>query len=562
MIGSFSNIMIQGMSAAVPSYIEENMEFANIMEARRVKKQIRVTGVERRHVSGKHQRTSDLCYAAVIPLLKKLQWKRDEVKVLIFITQGPNYAHPSTAFFLHKRLGLSKDCLAYDMNLGCSSFNVGIHTVSALLQTCEEGAKALLLIGDTAGMVRNPEDSLKPDEIAHDMLFGSAGAAIALEKLEDNPLYFMNKSDGNRYDAIIGHWGRPSHLDGAAVFSFAINDVSDSVMEFRDVFGFTEDKIDYYVFHQAQDLILDNIIDACHIPEEKELRSLREYGNTSGTSIPVTVCANRDKLQNEKKAKVLFCGFGVGLSWGTIYAEINTENILPIIETNEHFDEDKKPANGLHDRNLLVLGADTTLGEWLARYDNDKSARVIMAGKNIGYLQKISEDLFLDSELIEMEKINEQEIDKVLQFCNRDDELLDGVVIPVPISRDLLLYISRQLVEKYGKEDVSIVVLAGAEKEDDIESLKQSMERLIENTSCRTEEKMVRVNGIVYAEEQMEFIQIENDGVDWIRLYFENKCPKSMKNPIHISKAQKFLLSDDSKYITETVLSLNVSESV
>lgn len=562
MIGKFDNIKIQGMSAAVPEYVEDNMEFSNVIGARRVKKQIRVTGVEKRHVSGKHQRTSDLCYAAVIPLLEKLQWKREEIQVLIFITQGPNYAHPSTAFFLHKRLGLSKDCLAYDMNLGCSSFNVGVHTVSSLLQSCESGAKALLLIGDTAGMVRNPEDSLKTEEITHDMLFGSAGAAIAIEKTENSPLFFMNKSDGNGYDAIIGRWGRPSQMDGAAVFSFAINDVSDGVMEFRKTFDIADESVDHYVFHQAQDLILDSIVDACNISTEKELRSLKEYGNTSGTSIPVTVCANREKIQKQAKANVLFCGFGVGLSWGAIYAEINTENILPIIETNDHFDEDKKPANGLHDRNILVFGADTSLGEWLTRYDNDKSAMVTLAGKDEEQLRKIKEDLFLKSDMILMDEFNCSEVDKVLRYCTENGEQVDGVVIPFPVSKEMLSYVVRQLADQYGSENTSVVVLDSAKEEEDLPACKKKLEQLIGKTSYRTDEKAVRINGIAFAESQMEFVQIEKDGVEWIRHYFERNCPSEMKKPIHISKAQKFLLSDESKYTTEMVLSLNVSEGV
>ena len=192
MIGKFDNIKIQGMCAAVPEYVEDNLKFVNVIGKRRAKKQIKLTGVEERHVSGKHQRSSDLCFAATLPLLEKLNWKREEIKILIFISQGPNYNHPSTAFFLHKRLGLQKDCLVYDMNLGCSSFNVGVHTVSALLQTCELHSKALLLIGDTAGRLKNYDSNLTPDIIAHDMLFGSAGAAIAIEKVENHPLYFMN----------------------------------------------------------------------------------------------------------------------------------------------------------------------------------------------------------------------------------------------------------------------------------------------------------------------------------------------------------------------------------
>lgn len=562
MIGKYDNIKIQGISAAVPEYVENNMEFSNVIGERRVKKQIRVTGVEKRHVAGRNQRTSDLCYAAAVPLLEKLQWKREEIQILILITQGPNYAHPSTAFFLHKRLGLSKDCLAYDMNLGCSSFNVGVHTVSSLLQSCEKGAKALLLVGDTAGVVRNPEDSLKTDEITHDMLFGSAGAAIALEKTENSPLFYMNKSDGDGYDAIIGHWGRPSQMDGAAVFSFAINDVSDGVIEFKEKFGITDEAIDYYVFHQAQDLILDSIADACNIRPEKELRSLKEYGNTSGTSIPVTVCANREKLQAKEKTKVFFCGFGVGLSWGAIYAEVNTENILPIIETNEHYDEDKKPAKGLHDKNILVLGADTPLGEWLARYDNDKSAMVTLAGSQDEILQKIKKDLFMESDMITINEINGDEVEKAFRYCVRNGEQLDGVVIPFPVSKELLSYITHQLANHYGSEKAAVVVLDSVEREEALTECKKNLEERIEKTSCCSDDKTVRVNGIVFVESQMEFVQIENDGVEWIRRYFERKCPSEMKKPIHISKAQHFFLADESQYTTETVLPLNVSKGV
>lgn len=557
MIGKFDNIKIQGMCSAVPEYVEHNMSFANVIGKRRAKKQIKITGVEERHISGKHQRTSDLCYAATLPLLEKLQWKREEIKVLLFITQGPNYNHPSTAFFLHKRLGLGKDCLVYDLNLGCSSFNVGVHAVSALLQTCETHDKALLLIGDTAGVIRNPEASLKPDDIAHDMLFGSAGAAIAIEKVEQHPLYFMNMSDGNGYDAIIGYKGRPSQMDGAAVFSFAINDVSDGVIHFRKHFDISEDDIDHYIFHQAQDLILDNIIDACDIPAEKELRSLRHYGNTSGTSVPVTVCANREEIQKKEKANLLLCGFGVGLSWGCIYTEIDTENILPIIETNEHYDKDKKPACGLHDKNILVLCADTEMGEWLSRFDNGRSAMVVMAGKDSEKLKEIQSDLFLDSDSFVMETINKETIHAVLEYCKEKDLLLDGVVIPAGMPAEILSYLSEELVSGYGEELVSVVVLEAVSSVSELETHKQVMESKLKGSSCRTEERSVRINGIIYVDSEIDIVQITEDGKEWIQLYLDRECPEMMKKPIHISQTQSFLLSKASRYITETVITFN-----
>lgn len=557
MIGKFDNIKIQGMSSAVPEYVERNMSFANVIGKRRAKKQIKITGVEERHISGKHQRTSDLCYAATLPLLEKLQWKREEIKVLLFITQGPNYCHPSTAFFLHDRLGLEKDCLVFDMNLGCSSFNVGVHTVAALLQNCNLHDKALLLIGDTAGRLRSPEAPLKPDDIAHDMLFGSAGAAIAIEKVENHPLYFMNMSDGSGYDAIIGHFGRPSQMNGAAVFSFAINDVSDGVIHFRETYNISEDQIDYYIFHQAQDLILDNIIDACDIPAEKELRSLRHYGNTSGTSVPVTVCANREQIQNKKTSRLLLTGFGVGLSWGCIYTEIDTENILPVIETNEHYDKDKKPAWGLHDKNILVLCADTEMGEWLSRYDNDKSAMVILAGKDEDKINQIRSDLFMKSDYFVMEELTKETLHNVLEYCNKKNKKLDGVVIPTDISSDLLSYLSHELVHDYGKELASVVVLQSVPSGDELETFKQTLEAKLKGTGYREEERCVRVNGIAYAEDQIDVVQITKDGQEWVELFLEKECPENMKKPIYICHLQQFLLTGTTRYITETVLAFN-----
>ncbi len=557
MIGKFDNIKIQGMSAAVPEYVEHNMNFANVIGKRRTKKQIKITGVEQRHISGRHQRTSDLCYAAALPLLEKLQWKRKDIKVLLFITQGPNYLHPSTAFFLHKRLGLEKDCLVYDMNLGCSSFNVGVHTAAALLQSCSLHDKALLLIGDTAGRIRNPETSLKPDDIAHDMLFGSAGAAIAIEKVENHPLYFMNMSDGNGYDAIIGYKGRPSQMNGAAVFSFAINDVSDGVINFRKKYNISEDLIDYYIFHQAQDLILDNIIDSCNIPAEKELRSLRHYGNTSGTSVPVTVCANREQIQKKKTSKLLLCGFGVGLSWGCIYTEIDTANILPVIETNEHYDDDKKPARGLHDKNILVLCADTEIGEWLSRFDNDKSAMVILAGKNADKLNQIQSDLFMDSDSFVMETLTKETIHRALEHCLEKELMLDGIVIPAEISAELLSYLSHELVHGYGKELASIIVLESVSSKSELEILKQRLELKLKGTGFRESERCVRVNGIIYAEDEIDIVQIIKDGQQWVSLFLERECPEKMKKPIYICQLQQFLLTDKSRYITETAIAFN-----
>jgi len=340
MYGKYDNIKIQGIVSTVPVSVEDNMEWANEANSRRVKRQIKVTGVQRRHVVQSEQRASDLAYRAAVELIERMGVDLHNIKICIFVTQFPNYETPSTAFFLHKLLGLDKECVVYDINLGCSGFNVGVQTVSAMLQTCETHSQALLLQADIIGRARNPEVNYSEDQVAHDMLFGSAASAVLLEKVENSELFFMNQSDGTGYQQIIRYPGQQSMMDGAGVYNFTVNEVTQGIKRFKNIFNLNDENIDYYAFHQAQALILDSISDLCGIPPEKELRSIQEYGNTSGASVPLTLCANYELLRKKGNCRLFLSGFGVGLSWGYVYTSVNAENIFPIVETDEHYGDE------------------------------------------------------------------------------------------------------------------------------------------------------------------------------------------------------------------------------
>lgn len=541
MIGEFPNVQIQGMASAVPEYLEKNTNFINVLGSRRTKKQIRLTGVSKRHVSGPQQRTSDLCYAAALPLLEKLGWKNSEIKILIYVSQSPNYKLPSTAFFLQDRLGLPKDCVCFDINLGCSSFNVGVHVVSALLQSCDISGKALLLIGDTAGKVLLPEKPITPEIIANKMIFGAAGAAIALEKVEKNNLKFMTRSDGSGFEAIIHHFDKETTMNGAAVFEFAINDVSDDVKVFKDHFGIKEEEIDYYVFHQAQKLILDNIAAACDLPEGKELRSLEEYGNTSGTSVPLTLCANRDKFAGIDRVKLFLCGFGVGLSWGTIFTEIPAENILPVIETNEHYDEDKVPTGPLSGHNILIIGADQPLGEYISRYLSDKSAHVIV-------------DLPTDNSIF----------DTIEKYCSENEIQLHGIVFADMNMKQNIIYKACRRLQTKGclHEQASIVLSSNIEKlykqdKSTYYAQKAKLEEFLLRIQSEIGSEDIRVNAVLYDDTKLDLTQITRSGQDWIEKYLKENRPFEMQRPLFLGKAMVHLLSENSQFTTGTLISIN-----
>ena len=132
-----------------------------------------MTGVQQRHVSIKEQTSSDLCYVAADRLLSEKQIDRNSIDAIIFYTQYPDYSTPATAHVLHKRLGLPPNCMAFDVNLGCSAYVYGLYLASTMLQSSNIN-RILVLVGDVAD--RNPEILLKKQ-----MLFGSAGSATLIE---------------------------------------------------------------------------------------------------------------------------------------------------------------------------------------------------------------------------------------------------------------------------------------------------------------------------------------------------------------------------------------------
>src|SRR5690606_32663256 len=108
-----------------------------------------------------------------------------------------DYLLPATSVILQNRLGLSKNCMALDIGLGCSGYVYGLSVIGSLLSSGNI-KKALLLVGDKSLLSISPKDkSTYP-------LFGDAGAATALQYDAKAPSMLFNlQSDGSGYQSII-----------------------------------------------------------------------------------------------------------------------------------------------------------------------------------------------------------------------------------------------------------------------------------------------------------------------------------------------------------------------
>ncbi|RUT71916.1 ketoacyl-ACP synthase III [Flavobacterium cupreum] len=346
---SVNNIAIKGISCCVPKNLERNIDL-DILTEEEIQRFIDATGVEERRIATKEICTSDLCAEAAEKLIKDLNWQKDEIEILVFVSQTADYILPVSAAILQDRLGLSTNCIAFDVPLGCSGYVYGMSIIAGMMKATGL-KKGLLLAGDTSSKLLSKSDkSTVP-------LFGDGGSATAFEFDENaSDLLFDLGTDGSGYKTIIVNDGGSRNrinsdsltyhtispgiernacqliLDGMDVFSFGISQAPKTVNKLIEKFEIDKEAIDHFVFHQANLMMNKMIVKKLKLPVEKVPYSLKEFGNTSSTTIPLTiVTALQDKLNNADQDLIL-CGFGVGLSWGTAKITLNNAVISDLIE--------------------------------------------------------------------------------------------------------------------------------------------------------------------------------------------------------------------------------------
>lgn len=346
----FKNVRIAGISAGVPENVISNYSLksgVDISADYTPEAFVETTGVKERHCT--HTLcTSDLCFAAAERLIAALGWDKSEIDALLFVSQTADYFLPATACILQDRLGLPKECYAEDIALGCSGWVYGLSNAASLVSTGTI-KKALLLAGDARKRVPG----------SFDPLFGHAGTVTAIEYVEgEKGFQFHFGTDGSGFDAIITpdggsrnqvtpqsfelkeHDGRmihnlQTHMKGMDVFSFGITTAPKSVKRLAEHYGFDYLDADYVIFHQANMKMNNQIVKKLKLDPEKVPSCMYRFGNTSSASIPLTIVAELKGKFEDRPTTFICCGFGVGLSWGTVMFETNNIVVPEVVNVKE-----------------------------------------------------------------------------------------------------------------------------------------------------------------------------------------------------------------------------------
>ena len=347
---SFNNVGISGISAAVPKNVIDNYQHDLYFPKEDIKEVVDKIGVKERRFADKDTCSSDLCFAAAENLIEGMNINREEIDLLIFISQTPDYRMPATSIILQDRLKLSRSAIAFDISLGCSAFLYGLSIAYSMISS---GAvkKALILDGETRSKVYSQKDRKTG------FLFGDGGVAALIESNEKlGKSWFSLNSDGERSslimipaggyrnmssaetvkEKIVDEYGNirsdeQAYMNGADVFNFVIREVPKDFKRIIEYSNTDVSSIDHFVFHQANKYINGFIAKKLKLPPEKIPSTIEKFGNTSSVSIPITIVSElKDKLSGH--SRLMLSGFGVGLSWGTVILDVEDCYVGDIVE--------------------------------------------------------------------------------------------------------------------------------------------------------------------------------------------------------------------------------------
>ncbi len=325
---------ISHISCYYPNKVLSNSDLHAEFPNLKIKELTRLTGVTSRHICNADETSLDMGVAAAENLFKDTLFDRDKIDYVIFCSAGGDYITPASACIAHEKLKLSADCGAFDFNQGCTGYIYGLSMADSLI-SAGNASNILLITSEAISKSIHPKDS------SNRAIFGDAATATLIVKSDNSGAgKFIFGTDGSKYDKIIIKHGRERYplpenseqdytdnygnilnganffMDGSEVFNFSVNTAPVLVNKILETNKLKITDIDFFVFHQANQIILETLGKKLKIPEEKLIIEIMETGNTVSSTIPIALQKAITAGKIKKGNTIMIAGFGVGFSWG------------------------------------------------------------------------------------------------------------------------------------------------------------------------------------------------------------------------------------------------------
>jgi len=314
---------ITNISYHLPSNTEDLNDLQDDNSNWDISKIYEKTGINKRWISNLDETSCDLAVIAANKLFDSCSVARQDVDLLIFVSQSSDYFLPTTACIIQDRVGLPNNCMAFDVNLGCSGFVYALSIAGSLLDSGVAN-KGLILCSDTYTKFISKDDrTCRP-------IFSDGAATILVEKSDIKSIGpFIFGTDGSGFDRLIVKNGGMRNysknntqditleMNGSSVFLFTMNEIPKLINKILDKAELNIKDLDLIIFHQASKFVIDNLIEKLSLDRNKVFINYEFIGNTVSASIPIALKDACDQNRLKNGDKIMLVGFGVGLSWGS-----------------------------------------------------------------------------------------------------------------------------------------------------------------------------------------------------------------------------------------------------
>ena len=319
-----ASVGIVGIGSYVPPREMSNDDWAQIVETSDEWITTK-TGMKKRRIADPDVSTSDLAVEACKIAIEDAGLKTSDIDLLILATSSPDVPLSSTAGIVQDKLGCT-ECAAFDINAVCAGWVHALDVGSRYAGT--PGYENVLVVGsEIYSRILNWEDR------ATCVLFGDGAGAAVISEVESGRgvlgSWLMSDGSGSSVIEIPAGGVRtpiPSegfvdgmqyfHMDGRAVWNFAIEAFPEAVRMVLEKVGRTLDEVDLIIPHQANINIIEAGMENLGLPMSKTFTNLHKYGNTAGASVPIALREAIDEGVVGPGSLVVTAAFGGGLAWG------------------------------------------------------------------------------------------------------------------------------------------------------------------------------------------------------------------------------------------------------
>ena len=311
---------IVGTGSYLPAQVLSNDDIARKIETSDAWIRAR-TGIRERRIAAPAETTSDLAEHAARAALMAAGIAPGDVDLIIVATTTPDMVFPSTACILQAKLG-AHGGPAFDVQAVCSGF---VYALSIADRMVAGGAarNALVVGAEIYSRILDWNDR------GTCVLFGDGAGAVVLAPSRVPGILSAHLHADGAYRNILCVPGAVNrgevvgspfvHMDGPAVFKFAVNVMAQVVNEALAANGVDASAIDWLIPHQANIRIIDATAKKLHLPHEKIVTTVDRHANTSAASIPLALDEAARDGRIQPGHRVMLIGVGGGFTWGAVF---------------------------------------------------------------------------------------------------------------------------------------------------------------------------------------------------------------------------------------------------